>query len=318
MQDTRVSIIIPIYNAEEHLEECLKSLTIGSNGDANAEILCISDGSKDSSVDIVKKFADKDSRFKLIEKENEGVSMTRNRGIKEASGDYIMFLDSDDYFRPDAIKTAISQMENTQADIGIFKYDNLIEGKFEEPKMNKRIQEFKNRDNPADYIELQATVWNQIFKTSFLKKNNIFFLEGCKNTEDGAFGFCCVFNNPKYTIIDEKLYVYRRFVEGSATAKIDSIKNNQFTFEKLYSLDIYKNQPLSVQLRIVQKFLGALEYSWDRFQEESDRFILREDIKNFMTSLEKKYHILHLENIWQYPRLKSLYDENPLKKLLVR
>ena len=124
MQDTRVSIIIPIYNAEEHLEECLKSLTIASNGDANAEILCISDGSKDSSVDIVKKFADKDKRFKLIEKENEGVSMTRNRGIKEASGDYIMFLDSDDYFRPDAIKTAISQMENTQADIGIFKYDD--------------------------------------------------------------------------------------------------------------------------------------------------------------------------------------------------
>ena len=102
----KVSVIVPIYNADKYLKECIESLL--NQTYTNLEIICLNDGSTDSSTKICKELSETDNRIILIEKENTGVSATRNLGLKIASGEYIMFLDADDFLEPNAIEIALN------------------------------------------------------------------------------------------------------------------------------------------------------------------------------------------------------------------
>ena len=95
-QEELISIIIPIYNAEKYIERCINSLK--NQTYKNIEIICINDGSTDNSLNILKRIAITDNRITIIEQENKGVSVARNKGIESAKGKYIMFLDADDWF----------------------------------------------------------------------------------------------------------------------------------------------------------------------------------------------------------------------------
>ena len=110
-----VSVIIPVYNAERYLNECIQSVL--NNTYSNFELLCIDDGSTDKSLEILKKFACLDSRIKIITKKNGGVSSARNIGLHNCHGDYVMFLDADDYLTQDCIETLIDELKKNNADI---------------------------------------------------------------------------------------------------------------------------------------------------------------------------------------------------------
>lgn len=122
----KVSIIIPVYNTENYLKKCLDSVVNQTLEDI--EIICINDGSTDRSLGILNDYAQKYSKIIVINQENKGVSEARNEGIEKASGEYIMFLDSDDYFQPQACETAYNSVNSSDYDLGIFGH-YILKGK---------------------------------------------------------------------------------------------------------------------------------------------------------------------------------------------
>ena len=122
----KVSVIIPVYNVEKYLVECLNSVTNQTLKDI--EIICVNDGSTDNSADILDNYAQKDSRIIVIHKENEGVSVARNLGIDKSTGEYLMFVDSDDILTLTACQKAYDTVTKDNSDMLIYGYSILNSG----------------------------------------------------------------------------------------------------------------------------------------------------------------------------------------------
>lgn len=137
----KVTIVVPVYNTEKYLDECIKSIV--NQTYENIEVILIDDGSKDNSPKICDKWAQKDSRIQVIHKMNEGAGIARNTGISNASGEYICFFDSDDYIEPYTIEKSLNALLENNADIVLFGFcDITANGK------TKRV----HIPNPQKYI----------------------------------------------------------------------------------------------------------------------------------------------------------------------
>ena len=128
-----ISVIVPVYNAEEYLEECLES--IKNQTYTNIEVILVNDGSTDGSKEICEQYCEKDNRFKLVNQENQGQSVARNLGVAESVGQFIMFVDSDDVVRENIVEVLLSYMKE---DVDLVEC-NLVRNQ-EELKMNKTIR----------------------------------------------------------------------------------------------------------------------------------------------------------------------------------
>ena len=122
-----VSVIIPVYNVERYLAQCLDSVI--NQTYPNLEIICVNDGSRDGSPDILRRYADEDARIQVIDKANGGVSRARNDALDCARGEYIMFVDSDDWVEPDACENAVNAMREYDADIVMWSYVSETENR---------------------------------------------------------------------------------------------------------------------------------------------------------------------------------------------
>ena len=194
----KVSVIVPIYNVEEYLEECLDSIVNQTFEDM--EIICINDGSTDSSLDIINKYADNDSRIKIINQQNKGVSEARNAGLDLASGEYVYCIDSDDYLKPNAIKELYELAINENLDMIIFKINNFYHetGEISEEKdryykiefLDEIIGDkvFSHEDLPSKEIfKIPTVVHDKFFRHDLIRdvrfpeglifEDNIFFME---------------------------------------------------------------------------------------------------------------------------------------------
>ncbi len=179
----KVSVIIPVYNVEKYLKECLDSVVNQTLKDI--EIICINDGSTDGSLDILKEYAKKDNRIKIINKENGGLSSARNEGLKCVTSKYCYFLDSDDSIEPNLLETAINILNNNQIDYYCFGSKVFTENEKDLVQYTESINgdlkiKFNGITNAIFDIGQNQNihVWNKVFKTSIIKKNNIRFIEG--------------------------------------------------------------------------------------------------------------------------------------------
>ena len=178
----KLSVIIPVYNAEKYLEQCLDSVINQTLLDL--EIICVDDGSSDKSLDILKKYARVDNRIKIIEQVNGGAGKARNEALKIAEGEFIHFLDSDDWLNiNNAYARMISVLEkNKDASFLMFeyqKYDNLKDTfslfEFSTGLLSEKILKFT-----SDYgvlLKLPVVPWNKLYRKSFLDKFNLSFDE---------------------------------------------------------------------------------------------------------------------------------------------
>ncbi len=172
-----ISIIVPIYNVEIYLEKCLNSII--NQTYKNIEILLINDGSSDNSLRICKKYQKKDKRIVLINKKNGGLSSARNAGIDKASGNYLLFIDSDDYIEIDMIEKLYNNIKSNNADISIC---NFFITKKNKDRKNKSCKNFTVRDEKKyNYLynsySLQTILsWNKLYKKCLFK--NIRYPEG--------------------------------------------------------------------------------------------------------------------------------------------
>ena len=219
----KISIIVPIYNAETYLSMCLESCINQTLKDI--EIICVNDGSTDNSQDIVNAFAQTDHRIISIKKENGGLSSARNAGIEEATGQFVMFLDSDDYISPKACERIWLETLEAPTDIVIFG-SNVFPDK---PTANNWTYSVLTRIETKRYWMFEPGilfnepgakpfVWRQAFRKAFLDKNGLRFDEEIKFGEDTVFQMEAFPHADYFAFISDKLYNYRWYREGSMMA----------------------------------------------------------------------------------------------------
>lgn len=223
-----ISVVIPIYNGEKYLEQCLDSVVMQQENPL--EIILINDGSTDESLRICKEYAQRDLRIRVIDKENTGVSDTRNLGISLAKGDYILFVDADDYLVPDAINKIRNALEKHD-------FPNMMVYGFS--CIGERIAHNDTAllyNHPQDFTSLEllecllsidsrqrfrGLVWRCAFKTAMLRANNVMFCTHLKMAEDFNFIADAIFAGNRISVLPEELYVYR-VNNDSVTAKYKS------------------------------------------------------------------------------------------------
>lgn len=190
-----ISVVIPVYNVEKYLKQCLDSVVNQTFNDI--EIICIDDGSSDSSLDILNEYAKKDDRFKILTQENKGPSYTRNRGIDTAQGKYLYFMDSDDYIEPESLEELYNIAESNSTDCIIFKMINFDDETGEKYSSEYYDMEFlgelvgdnvfSHKDIKGDLFFVAVSPQGKFFNLDFIRnikfpedvifEDNVFFLE---------------------------------------------------------------------------------------------------------------------------------------------
>lgn len=228
-----ISVIIPVYNAEKFLAKCLNSLLEQSTPDL--EIICVNDGSKDNSLNVLNDFAAKDKRIKIFSQKNSGPAKARNLGIEKASGDYIWLIDADDWCNPEACRL-IKQKSQEKPDIILFGTNIWTDGKLSrEPYFDLQI--LKNLDKidicnyPLQISKIPATLWNKAFRREFLLNNKIRLDEELRLCDDNLMALEAYLKAESIAIIHENLYHYQRANANSLTSTnknwLDVIKCSQ-------------------------------------------------------------------------------------------
>ncbi len=216
----KISVVIPVYNVEKYIEECLESVI--SQTFTDTEIICVDDCGTDGSMSVVERYAQQDSRIKILRHDkNKGLGAARNTGIEEAKGEYIFFLDSDDYILPDTLKNLYENAVRTKSDITVVHVEAFADDDSEETIkrvtesnkwLDKLVQDnFKvTVDNyQKSIMELNCLAWGKLYKKDFIQNNNLRFIEQKVMHEDNGFWLkvCACF--PDITYIDYLGVMYR-------------------------------------------------------------------------------------------------------------
>ena len=241
MDSPKVSVIIPVYNIASYLPQCLDSLKAQTL--AEIEVLCIDDTSADGSAQIVLQYAQQDPRFRLIQQEHLGVSAARNLGIAQSCGQYIAFIDGDDWAEPDMLEQLYTQAEQTASDVVIcsstvhFAHQDL-----RSLRRNRSLQaaltvsaQTWTADNASDLWALMDTpgvwpfIWNKLIRSDLIKENKVAFPYGLPLGEDGVFLHCLFQYAQKVTFLPKALHHYRYLRKTSATNRLAQDKLLRFS-----------------------------------------------------------------------------------------
>lgn len=232
---TKLSIIVPVYNVEKYLPKCLESLIKQTLKDI--EIICINDGSMDNSLAILKEFASKDSRIKIIDNQHQGVAKTRNTGIEQSTGEYIGFVDSDDYIDIDFFEKLYNSATKSNSDIAIASilkhknFFNIYNAKYTKEETAITIQDKIKLCEDKKHFFFYA--WNKIYHSGFIKENNIKFSEG-QIYEDVMFAIKALYYSNKIISVYGTKYHYIEH-ENSLTKYKDKTGEKEHDLIKAYS-----------------------------------------------------------------------------------
>ena len=243
-EDILISIIIPVYNAEKYLAETLKSLTKQSY--ANLEIICIDDGSKDRSAEIIHIFQSEDSRIKYIKQENSGPGAARNNGISLAQGKYIVFQDSDDLLHNDAIRIMLEHAEKENADVCIVSYQTFSDSYAEDFPISDYQVEICTGDLPLqfeDYQTFRGHPWGKLYRSDIVK---LLKFPDLRSGEDTFFNIDVMANCRKVVVIPVPLYGYRE----NAASLTHSVKHHRESIEageaiSLHCIELFSQSKIS-------------------------------------------------------------------------
>lgn len=299
------SIIIPVYNVEKYLNQCVDSILRQTFHDY--ELILVDDGSPDNSGAICDEYARKDARIKVIHKENGGLSDARNYGTREASGEYIVYIDSDDYLSEESFLQEIRDVATNDSDLILYKYKKYYEdsGKFSEVGFNFPAQE-ELKDKDTGYVlkrlvetdSFYCAAWMKAIRRSVLVDNVIEFKKGILS-EDQEWYYHVVLCAKRFSVINKPFIVYRQR-SGSITSTTGS-----------------KNMKDNIQLI---EFWGNTIQSMD--MDECKKFALMSSLGKLYANLLIAFTSLNANDKRKYKGdLKKLswlmkYDLNPRTKKL--
>ena len=217
----KVSIIIPIYNVENYLKECLDSVLAQTLTDI--EIICVNDGSTDSSLDILRQYVQKDPRIKIIDKENSGYGASMNKGLDTATGEYIGIVESDDFVKNTMFEDLYKMANKNSLDLvksDFYYYTTYNNRSRQAGKIKRRtLGKVFNIKNDCRVLKMMPTIWSAIYKRDFLKENNIRFLETPgASYQDTSFAFKTL-SAAKRMMFTNRAYLYYRSDNANSSVK---------------------------------------------------------------------------------------------------
>lgn len=306
-----ISIVVPVYNVEKYLKECINSL-LEQDFRGQYEIICVNDGSTDSSLQVLKEYEKSNEKIVLINQKNKGLSAARNTGLKNAKGKYVMFIDSDDYLKnPKVLSLLYDEIEKNDLDFVVADFEYNYEEKVKNYRI-KRSQAIKNKimigrdfyDLGIKTKSIMSVVWNKLYKKEFLEKNNLFFYEGIFY-EDMEFTPRAYYLAKRVKYVDEVIIMYRQR-EGSITSNINAEKLDSYLavaeslnqFNKNYNSESLNNSELYTYVKLIRQ----LRYIKDKDEIEliKSKLKKRRVVYKLMKSNKMKYKVfgfLYLLNL---------------------
>lgn len=265
----KVSIIIPVYNVEKYLRQCLDSIVRQTLHDI--EIICVNDGSTDSSLQILREYADRDSRFKIIDKKNSGYGATMNRGFDAASGEYLGIVESDDYAESDMFEKLYKTAKEYELDVvksGYYLYYSIPQERNEKIDIasctmcNRTFcpsEDFRANMEQVEFFNIKPTIWSSIYRSAFIRDNNIRFNETPgASYQDASFNFKVWTCANKVQLLHESFLHYRQDNENSSVnskGKVFCVCDEYAEIQKFLDEHPYKK--------------GKLEYVKNRIKFDS-------------------------------------------------
>lgn len=320
--EPKVSVIIPVYNVEKYLRECLDSVV--NQTLKEIEIICVDDGSTDSSLDILKEYATKDNRFTIITQKNLHAGVARNRGIQLAKGEYVHFLDSDDWIEQDAYEKLYKILKDNKADLVKFKaysFNNQTGETTSRPYLDIKWVDEKCFNTCLNIIEdtkntikLPDSPWSGFYNLDFLKRNNIYFDDFiCAN--DVGFFYRCIINAEKIYLSSEKLVYYRENMKNSLIAKRAENFNCQTALYKVVK-NVSKNLPHQNRQIVMDEIIQAVFNWYNKCLKEYTLSIkteqnIKKEMKKFLKDISKEN--LSKSNIKHYKNINSRFIEEQRK-----
>lgn len=290
IEECLVSLVIPVYNAAPYLRQCLDSV-VGQTYQ-NLDIVCVNDGSTDDSLSILEAYARKDERIRVFSKENEGkgAASARNLGLSEAKGDYIQFIDSDDFFESDMVEMLVTKAVDTGADVVICRgqtFDNergCVTGALAHPDLCYAPTEeaFSWQDCPEYICEIaDFYAWNKIFRRQLLVENELRFTP-FPISDDQDISMIAPIVAERVAVLDRAFINYRI---GTGTSQCDSqTKHPEAAYTGIYSvlkrfkeLGVYediKQSYLNVAIRLMREYfdrmteLEKMKFLYNKYREE--------------------------------------------------
>ncbi|WP_407453390.1 glycosyltransferase family 2 protein [Methanobrevibacter sp.] len=321
-----ISVVIPIYNVEDYLEECLDSIVNQTFTDL--EIICVNDGSKDNSLEILKEYAKKDDRIIVIDQENGGHAVATNVGMDKATGKYLFLMDSDDMLKLDALELTYNAAEEKDVDFVLFQAINYDDEKdqfyeAENYSMNK-VADFvgENVFSIDDIGELAfdiaVTPWTKLYNREFIENSHIRFAEGLI-FEDNIFFWEVLIQAQRIYFLREHLF-YRRWYESSSTMAgdlrfTDSIAINTMiidVFEKYGKLEgrfenrSYNRKVSLTLLRFQQIKPEFKEAFFDEMQKNFKYWVQDNEFYEYLQSMLLPRNKFILESILKAKTAKEL------------
>ncbi len=305
----KYSVIIPVYNVENYLSRCIDSLLTQNYSDL--EILLIDNGSKDQSGQICENYAAQFSNITAYHIPNKGVSSARNFGLAKAKGEFICFVDADDYL----VENLFSDVENqldSELDLLVFSYYNSIEKNLSEIARSAKILPIKGKKDKSEFIalfqelfltDMMYTVWNKIYRREFLEKHQIVF-------ENYELGEDVRFNRTVYECVNEIAFsqtCYYVYISGRASSAMGQYNSNRMK----YQLE---------ELEKVDQLMSRWGIHDEQFVDQIKARILMSNIQNISKqkmSLSKKRH--YVEELCENKEMVILTKKNtPFINLIVR
>ncbi len=291
MKNDLISVIIPVYKVEKYLDKCVQSVVEQTY--KNLEIILVDDGSPDGCPAMCDEWAKKDSRIKVIHKENGGPSDARNVALDIAKGDYIMFLDSDDYVDLKVCEVLLGLSKEHEADVAICNFYQVFENEPFEEKPNKReilkVYERESRFEPLKYFCIQTIVaWGKLYKKNIFK--NIRYPKG-KLNEDEYVVHKYLYEAKKIVYTSQKLWYYLKR-EGSIMSRLSKVyeKSNLEPFRERIDYFIEKGVDEDTIAFACTSYLRHLLYGFNKVNiTKEDKRYLNSEYKKIFKKINWKY-----------------------------
>ena len=276
----KLSIIVPVYNTEKYLQECLDSILAQTFTDF--ELILVDDGSTDKSGSICDEYAQLDQRIRVIHQKNEGVTRARKAGAKHSDGDYVTYVDSDDWIDPDTYYNIMSQIEKHNADMGIFAMitekstpsiirNCLGEGVFSKEMLQKAIYSKMLFDYSLNQSGIIASLCNKVIKREILQQAIVSIPDNLDYGEDAISGYLCMLNASTVYVCNIPFYHYRQNQASISHAGSSIMKKRILALDREmrryfsgYDIDMSSQISGHIARHTVEQVRSDLIYSTDK------------------------------------------------------
>lgn len=272
----KYSIIIPVYNVEEYLDRCLKSIL--NQTYSNYEVIIVNDGSPDNSDNIIKSYEKEDKRFKGYKKVNGGLSDARNYGLKYATGDYLIFIDADDYIENNYLEKVNDVLEKNK-DIDVLKFKIKL---VDEGENLIRMENGLNKEGVTSFdelvkLEFLEPAWSYVYKLSFWKENNFTYLKGMIHEDFGLTPEILMKANKIY-YLNSYLYNYVQR-NGSIMSSNNKEKLHKKAYDMLYQYDRLIKINYNKDTKVYKSFLANALISKTNTLDKEEQKKYKEELR---------------------------------------